>query len=117
MIKENEILALLGSEIPGLRAELEKIDDIKSPYKMVRCLSDFTFVSIEKKKYPVCKKCLKLAEKFLLDGDRSVRNAIENVFLSTLAKSFAAHKSEIAGLAPILEKEMKIAKYTSRVVS
>jgi hypothetical protein len=117
MIRENEILALLGSEIPGLKAELEKIDDVKSPYKTLRCFGNFTFISLEQKKYLVCKKCLKLAEKFFLDGDRSVRNAIENVYLSAIAKSFATHRTQITGLAPVLEKELKITKTISRVIS
>lgn len=104
MIRENEILALMGNQIPGLRAELEKIDDKKSAYKMARCFSNFTYRSIEKRQQRLCKKCLQLAEKLYLDGERNVRQAIESVYAGFLAKSLAKRGEQLANL-PVFVKE------------
>jgi hypothetical protein len=85
LIKEHEIYTVLGNEIPSLCKELQKIDDVKSPYKVMSHFAKFTLAEIEKNNLKTIKKCVLLAEKILEDGDQNIRKAFSVIYIQPLA--------------------------------
>ena len=86
MIKETEVPEILGNELPEINYELQKKVNTKNIYKTIQCFADFT------KQLAVCgnlkevQRCFNLAEKMLQDGNNTVKNAIENVYLFSVSK-------------------------------
>jgi hypothetical protein len=85
MIKESEILNLLGEEIPDINTELEKLAHSGNIYKSIQCFADFTKELILSGNLKAVKHCIKLADKMLAEGTSTVKNAIENVYLFSLS--------------------------------
>ncbi len=85
MIHESEVLDLLGNKIPDINPELEKLATTGNVYKTIQCFADFTRNLIGAGNLQAVKGCINLAEEMLEHGNNTVKNAIENVFLFTLA--------------------------------
>jgi hypothetical protein len=85
MIRESEVLDLLGNTIPDINPELEKLANAGNVYKTIQCFADFTRNLVGSGNLQAVKHCINLAEKMLDDGNNAVKNAIENVFLHTLS--------------------------------
>jgi hypothetical protein len=85
MIRESEVINILGEKIPEINAELEKLPHTGNVYKSVQCFADFTKELIHTGNLKGVKHCLNVAETMLEDGSLAVKNAIENVFLFSLS--------------------------------
>ena len=85
MIRESEILDMLGNKIPEINPALEKLTNAGNIYKSIQCFADFTKEVIGSGNLLAAKRCLNLAEEMLVKGNTTVQNAIENVFLHTLS--------------------------------
>ncbi|MBK9636844.1 MAG: hypothetical protein IPO63_03165 [Bacteroidetes bacterium] len=84
MITENEVSDLLGKELPEINLELDKLSNSSNIYKAMRCFVDYTKQLILKGNINETKLCFILAERMLIEGNNSVRNAIENVYVYSL---------------------------------
>ena len=84
-IKENQVLDLLGNELPELNSELEKLPDPQNIYVSVKCFAEFTMSLIKSGKLLEVKGCFNLAERLLMEGNKSVKNAIENVYVYSVS--------------------------------
>ena len=60
----------------------------KSPYAVMRALADYTQQSISAHNYQVVKKCFAVADKLYCRGNKSVQNAVQNVFVYSLTRIF-----------------------------
>ncbi len=85
MIRESEVLDLLGNKIPEINPELEKLANTGNVYKTIQCFADFTNHLIGSGNMQSVKHCMNLAQEMMEEGNNTVKNAIENVFLHTLA--------------------------------
>jgi hypothetical protein len=85
MIKENEILEVLGNELPEMNPSLEKTEDVNNIYKAMQCFANFTKYLVNKGDFKEVKHCFNVAEKLLKNGNSTVRNAIENSYLYSLS--------------------------------
>jgi hypothetical protein len=103
MINETEVLDLLGNKIPELNPELERLSQAGNIYKTMQCFSDFTRSLIGNGNMQAVKNCINLAEELLQDGNNAVKNAVENVFLYSLAPMIDL--GDVAGKA--LQKMLK----------
>ena len=108
MIGELDIYPMLENEFPLIRSDLRMIDDVKSPYKLVRCFGNFTMLNLKKGELKASKKCFVLAERIFEEGDGSVRQAIENVFLHLLTPGIETHQFLISETSPLLLSEYKM---------
>lgn len=84
IITESEVPEILGDALPDINYELEKLASTKNIYKTVACFVDYTKELLLTGKMKSVKKCLKLAEKMLNEGNNTVKNAIENVYVYSL---------------------------------
>ncbi len=84
MITENQISDILGEELPEINNQLEKLPNSNNVYKTMECFVDFTKLLISKGNLKEVKHCFNLAEKMLADGNSTVKNAIENVYVYSL---------------------------------
>jgi hypothetical protein len=84
-IKENQVLDLLGNELPDLNTELEKLSNPQNIYVSVKCFAEFTKKLIKSGNLSEVKHCFNLAEKMLLQGNKTVKNAIENVYVFSVS--------------------------------
>ncbi len=84
-IKENDVLNILGEELPEMNIELEKLSNPQNVYASVKCFAEFTKSLVRKENLSEVKHCFNIAEKMMLDGNKTVKNAIENVYLFSLS--------------------------------
>ena len=84
MIKETEVLEIFQREFPEMNCELEMIPKPNKIYKTIACFVDFTSQLILKGKINSVRHSFKLAEKMLDNGNSTVKNAIENVYVYSL---------------------------------
>ncbi len=85
MIKENEILDLLGNELPEINPSLEKTENVNNIYKAMTCFANFTKYLVNKGDFKEVKHCFNVAENMLKNGNSTVKNAIENGYLYSLS--------------------------------
>jgi hypothetical protein len=84
MITENQVSDILGEEWPEINNELEKLSNSNNIYKTMECFVDFTKLLICKGNLREVKHCFSVAEKMLENGNNTVKNAIENVYVYSL---------------------------------
>ena len=84
-IKENQILDVLGNALPELNPELERLPDPRNIYVSVKCFAEFTKQLIKKGNLAEVKHCFNVAEKLLLEGNKTVKTAIENVYVFSMS--------------------------------
>jgi hypothetical protein len=84
MITENKVSDILGEELPEINNELEKLSNSNNIYKTIECFVDFTKLLISKGNLKEVKHCFNVAEKMLKNGNNTVKNAIENVYVYSL---------------------------------
>jgi hypothetical protein len=84
-IKENDILNLLGEELPEINIELEKLSNPQNVYTSVKCFAEFTKSLVNKGNFSEVKHCFNIAEKMMLEGNKTVKNAIENVYIFSMS--------------------------------
>lgn len=85
----------------------KKIGDYKSAYHLALYFAELTGNLIITGETRKAFRCLKLAEQFWKEGNRSVRNAIEQVFLFGLAASIKDKNYIIEQLPPLIKTEFK----------
>ncbi len=85
MIKETDILDLLGNELPEINPSLEKTEDVSNIYRAMTCFANFTKYLVSKGDFNEVKHCFNVAEKMLKDGNNAVKNAIENGYLFSIS--------------------------------
>ncbi len=84
MITENEVPDILGEELPEINCELEKLPNANNVYKTMECFVGFTKQLISKGKLKEVKHCFIIAERMLNEGNNTVKNAIENVYVYSM---------------------------------
>lgn len=84
-IIENEILDLLGNELPELNPALERTEDVNNIYKVMQCFANFTKHLVSNGDFKEVKHCFNVAETLLKNGNSTVKNAIENGYLYSLS--------------------------------
>lgn len=84
-IIENQFIDILGDELPEINPELEKLSSPRDIYVSVNCFAEFTKQLIKKGNLSEVKHCFNIAEKMLLEGNKTVKNAIENVYLFSMS--------------------------------
>lgn len=85
VIKEQEVVNILGNEFPTINYDLERIPNSCDVYKSVKCFVDFTKQLALKGNFKEVKHCFTVAEKLLRNGNNTVKNAIENVYVFSLS--------------------------------
>lgn len=84
-INENEIPEILGQEFPLINERLERAASLSNIYQSIQCFADFTKQLIRNGNMKEVKHCFKIADKLLLQGNTTVRNAIENCYVYSMA--------------------------------
>jgi hypothetical protein len=84
-IVENHFLDILGNELPEINPELEKLPNPRNIYVSMKCFAEFTKQLIKKGNLSEVKHCFNVAEKMLLEGNKTVKNAIENVYIFSMS--------------------------------
>jgi len=84
LITENEVVELLGSELPGINPLLEKAAGSGSVYKVVQTFVDFTRQLLATGNLKEVRHCFSIAETLILEGNAGVKNALENVYVYSI---------------------------------
>ena len=85
MITENQVTEILSNELPEINNELIKLSNSKNIYKTMQCFVDFTKELVKRRNLAAVKNCFNLAERMLEEGNNSVKNAVENVYVYSIA--------------------------------
>lgn len=83
-ITENDVLDILGSELPEINPLLEKTAIPGSVYNVMQTFVDFTKQLLLTGDLKEVKHCFNIAETLILEGNNTVRNAIENVYVYSI---------------------------------
>lgn len=105
MINQYEVPAYLVDKLPEIKEELESILPSLNIIKSIQCLVKFTRKKVIQHDLRVVKKCFSIAENFHSNGNRIVKDTIENVFIysfsSVLNLCSNEEKRKIQGLMPL----------------
>lgn len=111
MITENEVPDILGEELFEINNALEKLPNSRNIYKTMQCFAEFTKQLIRKGDLKEIKRCFKLAEKILKNGNNTVKNAVGNCYvfsITTLIDMADPMNERVKGLlTQSLRKEYK----------
>lgn len=116
MITENQVSEILGEELPEINNELEKLPNSNNIYKTIECFVDFTKHLISKGSLKEVKHCFNLAEKMLENGNNTVKNAIENVYVYSLGTVVALSSLKTNQLKDIFNGSLR-KEYNKQVCS
>lgn len=84
MINQYEVLYCLRDEFPQLSEELYPTRISSSVYTSIQRLSDYTQECLQQHHLHIDNRCFCIAETFFKEGDRVVKNAVENIFIDSL---------------------------------
>src|ERR1035437_1334293 len=116
MITENQVSDMLGEELPEINNELEKLSNSNNIYKTIECFVDFTKTLIYKGNLKEVKHCFNVAEKMLENGNNTVKNAIENVYVYSLGTVVALSTLKTNHLKEIFNGSLR-EEYNKQVCS
>ena len=103
MYKQNDIKVVLANELPGITSEMMNTENVDSAYKCVHTLKGYTFAQVKGHNLKEAKSCFQVASKLHKSGDKTVKSAIENVFVYSFSYLPVANTAElktIKGLIP-----------------
>jgi len=89
MIQEKDLYFLLKRIIPDIQKELIHAGDTNCPYKIAAFFAVFTRKLIRSGNLNEVRNCFGLAENLLENGNYTVRNAMENVYIYSVTQSLA----------------------------
>ena len=98
-ITEKEVPLILEEELPDITSELEK--NSENILRIFNCFTNYTKKCAEKGNINKLKKCFKIADKFLKQGNNIVKSALENIFIFSVS-------SFIEIVSPVQEQVKKI---------
>jgi hypothetical protein len=105
MINQYEVPAYLMDELPEIKEQLESVSPTLNIIKSIQCLVKLTRKKVIQHDLRVVKRCFLIAENFYCNGNRIVKDTIENVFiysfLSVLNLCSNEEKRRIQGLMPL----------------
>lgn len=74
----------ITSSIPELKKEISRAIGVKNSYALIRVITKYTQKMVEQRRGERVDACLKLVGRCYSQGDTTVKNAIENVFVFSL---------------------------------
>ena len=83
MIREKEVLNVLGEEFPDIRIELDMNNE--NMINVFQWFTSYTKKCFDTGNINKLKSCFLIAEKFLKKGNNSVKSAVENVFVNSIS--------------------------------
>ena len=81
MITQYEVPDYLARLVPSTMLQPELVHINMSIYKDLQHFTDYTRQAVDEHNYALVKRCFRLADKLYADGDATVRNAVENIFV------------------------------------
>ena len=103
MINQSEVPIYLEEALPCISAELKSYNTVCGIYRSIHVFLDYTVRQIRTHNLRGVKKCFYLADKLYSNGNTTVKNALENVYVysfSTFPVSTADEKKQLMGLIP-----------------
>ena len=101
MINSIEVMMLVEDALPEICCEIpvNKKNDV---YEIMDSLFNFTCKNIENQNFKVIKRCFKIVDKLYNKGNKSVKSAIENVFVYSFTKLFQKYPAEKVSILAII---------------
>jgi len=103
MIDQQELPGLVEKALPELSGEFEKTK-CRNAYDVMRQLFNYTASQVVKHNLAAAKKCLSLAEQLYHNGNITIKNAIENVFIYSFSREFFfddKRRKEVIQIVPL----------------
>lgn len=103
MINQIEVPMYLEETLPEISKDLHNIDKADT-YRTINALTGFTCEQIQEHNFQAVKKCFAIADKLYSKGNKTVQNAIQNVFVYSFTRIFnnyPADKQVLQAMIPI----------------
>jgi hypothetical protein len=81
MLNEFEVPLYIGNKLPEIENDLKDLELTGEIYESIQVLTDFTKKTVLSKDFKKSAKCLELAEKLFLKGNKQVKKAVKDVFV------------------------------------
>jgi hypothetical protein len=81
MITQYEVPGYLAEVLPARALQPQICHLTMNIYKDLQQFTDYTRQAVDQHNYTLAKKCFRLADRLYTNGDRIVRNAVENIFV------------------------------------
>jgi hypothetical protein len=94
MITQYEVPGYLVEHLPAFTIKPQLGPLSMNIYKDMQHFTDYTVETIDQHNYTLAKKCFRLAEKLYLQGDTTVKNAVENIFVFSFSSIISSVNSE-----------------------
>lgn len=115
MIAQDEINGYIERSIPELSGICEQ-EKCRNVYDIARQMIKYVNQQFINRNIKAAKKCLNLAEELYTQGNKTVKNAIENVFIYSFSHSFFHENEKKKQLLAILPGSL-YSLYKSQVLS
>ncbi len=94
MITQYEVPSLLKEELPKISGDNYPSRITMDLYKSMQCFSDYTRSAVLDHNLHLAKKCFSLAGKLYRQGDKMVKNVIENTFVFSFTSFMPSDRVE-----------------------
>lgn len=94
MITQYEVPDYLKAAMPQLAAQWQPARSGMAIYPCLQVFTDFTKKAIRRHNLDLVKKCCEFADRLYTNGDKVVRNAVENVFVYSFSAFLAGSRTE-----------------------
>lgn len=84
MIPSEQTEAFLIQNFPEIERQLNKREEKNKPFYNMSCFATFTQLHIQYGNFDVVKRCFEIANDLIINGDETVKNAVENCYLQQL---------------------------------
>ena len=101
MIDQQELPKYIAQAIPEL-AGICKKEKCRNPYDFARQMLRYTSAQIMDQNIKAAKECLALGERLYQKGNKTIKNAIENVFVYSFSLAFFHDENKREEVIPIV---------------
>lgn len=105
MLNQYEVPFYLVDKLPEIEQELKSISVTSNVFEIIKWLANYTRHKVMQHDPKSVKKCFTIADNIYSQGNMSVKNAIENVFVcsisSVLNLGTRCEKRELHALVPL----------------
>jgi hypothetical protein len=101
MISQKDLPGYIEKSIPELSGICEK-EKCKTAYDFVRQLLKYTSRHVIKHNMKIARQCMAIAEQLYKKGNKTIKNAIENIFVYSFTHTFFHDESRRKELVKIV---------------
>ena len=107
MFTQYQVPALLEQGLPGFSLHPCLGQVTLNIYNDIQIFAEYTKHAVARRNYGLARKCFWIADRLYINGDRVVKNAIDNIFVFSLSSLIPIDREERIKLNSIIPKRLQ----------